>query len=157
MIVNQEFVEALPTGQSQRDWAGRVHGWGEWFTIVGVAKDSKYHRVTESHAAVFLHSYPPDFPARVWFDIRCANFWIGERSDCRAAPRGAGDRSGPDLVRRPADDGIRCPRRCSGQKIAASLLSVLSGLGLLLAAIGLYSVMAYAVGSADGGDWGFAW
>jgi putative ABC transport system permease protein len=32
-----------------------------------------------------------------------------------------------------------------GAKIAASLLSVLSGLGLLLAAIGLYSVMAYAV------------
>src|SRR5260370_10947136 len=30
-------------------------------------------------------------------------------------------------------------------KIAASLLSVLSGLGLLLAAIGLYSVMAYSV------------
>jgi len=32
-----------------------------------------------------------------------------------------------------------------GAKVAASLLSVLSGLGLLLAAIGLYSVMAYAV------------
>src|SRR5712691_1770419 len=32
-----------------------------------------------------------------------------------------------------------------GAKIAASLLSVLSGLGLLLAAIGLYSVMAYSV------------
>jgi ABC-type antimicrobial peptide transport system permease subunit len=32
-----------------------------------------------------------------------------------------------------------------GQKIAASLLSVLGGLALLLAAIGLYSVMAYSV------------
>jgi ABC-type antimicrobial peptide transport system permease subunit len=32
-----------------------------------------------------------------------------------------------------------------GQKVAASLLSVLGGLGLLLAAIGLYSVMSYSV------------
>jgi ABC-type antimicrobial peptide transport system permease subunit len=32
-----------------------------------------------------------------------------------------------------------------GAKIAANLLTVLSGLGLLLAGIGLYSVMAYSV------------
>src|SRR5260221_1910140 len=37
-----------------------------------------------------------------------------------------------------------------GAKIAASLLSVLSGLRLLLAAIGLYSVMAYAVAQRTG-------
>jgi putative ABC transport system permease protein len=37
-----------------------------------------------------------------------------------------------------------------GAKVAASLLSVLSGLGLLLAAIGLYSVMAYSVAQRIG-------
>jgi ABC-type antimicrobial peptide transport system permease subunit len=32
-----------------------------------------------------------------------------------------------------------------GQKVAASLLSVLGGIAVLLAAIGLYSVMAYSI------------
>ena len=37
-----------------------------------------------------------------------------------------------------------------GTKLAASLLSVLSGLGLMLAGIGLYSVMAYSVAQRTG-------
>jgi len=51
MIVNQEFVRRL---LANRSVIGRkVHGWGQWFTIVGVAKDSKYHRVSESPQPYF--------------------------------------------------------------------------------------------------------
>src|SRR6202035_2323426 len=51
MIVNQEFVRRFV---ANRGVLGRkVHGWGQWFTIVGVAKDSKYHRVTESAQPYF--------------------------------------------------------------------------------------------------------
>ena len=34
----------------------KVHGWGEWFTIIGVAKDSKYRHVTETPEPYFYIS-----------------------------------------------------------------------------------------------------
>src|ERR1035438_3634707 len=51
MIVNQEFVRRFFAG---RDPIGhKVRGWGEWFTIVGVAKNIKYHSLTESPQPFF--------------------------------------------------------------------------------------------------------
>src|SRR6202035_2295206 len=45
MIVNQEFVRRFIANRSV---IGRkVHGWGDWSTIIAAATDSKYHRVTE--------------------------------------------------------------------------------------------------------------
>ena len=51
MIVNEAFVRHFFAG---RDPIGhKVHGWGEWFRIVGVAKDSKYHYFSESETPYF--------------------------------------------------------------------------------------------------------
>lgn len=51
MIVNQTFVKRYLGGQ---DPIGRkVHGWGEWFTVIGEAKDSKYNNLTEGQLAFF--------------------------------------------------------------------------------------------------------
>src|SRR5262249_53679274 len=51
MIVNQTFATRFlrghdPIGQ-------KVHGWGRWFTVVGVARDSKYHTPNESAKPYF--------------------------------------------------------------------------------------------------------
>src|SRR5258708_299515 len=46
MIVNQTFVKRF-LGQGN-PLGRRVYGWGEWFTVVGVAKDVKYHHLTEA-------------------------------------------------------------------------------------------------------------
>ena len=51
MIVNQEFARRFLPNRSVI--GHKVHGWGEWFTIVGVARDSKYHRVTENPQPYF--------------------------------------------------------------------------------------------------------
>ncbi|HTX77057.1 MAG TPA: ABC transporter permease, partial [Terracidiphilus sp.] len=51
MIVNQAFVRRYFPG---RDPIGkRIHGWGKWFHVVGVAADSKYHYLSEPETPYF--------------------------------------------------------------------------------------------------------
>src|ERR1039458_7458255 len=51
MIVNQEFVRRFLANRNPI--GGKVNGWGKWFTVVGVAKDIKYHTLTESPQPYF--------------------------------------------------------------------------------------------------------
>src|SRR4029077_19317121 len=142
MIVNQEFVRRFLTNRSVI--GRRVHGWGEWFTIVGVAKDSKYHRVTESPQPYFYipirQIFRPEYG--LTFDVRTS----GSVNEAIAGLRREAAAIDPALTIFDAEPMTEyVAASLFGAKIAASLLSVLSGLGLLLAAIGLYSVMAYTV------------
>jgi putative ABC transport system permease protein len=147
MIVNQEFVRRF---LSNRSVIGRkVHGWGEWFTIVGVAKDSKYHRVTESPQPYFYipvrQIFRPEYG--LTFDVRTS----GSVNETIAALRRESAAIDPALTIFDAEPMTEyVAASLFGAKVAASLLSVLSGLGLLLAAIGLYSVMAYSVAQRTG-------
>lgn len=142
MIVNQEFVQRF---FAHRSVIGRkVHGWGEWFTIIGVAKNSKYHRVTESPQPYFYipirQIYRPEYG--LTFDVRTS----GSVSEAISAMQRESAAIDPALTvfdAEPMSEYVAAS--LFGAKIAASLLSVLSGLGLLLAAVGLYSVMAYSV------------
>lgn len=142
MIVNQEFVRRF---LANRSVIGRkVHGWGEWFTIIGVAKNSKYHRVTESPQPYFYipirQVYRPEYG--LTFDVRTR----GSVSQAILALQRESTAIDPALTVFDAEPMTEyVAASLFGAKIAASLLSVLSGLGLLLAAVGLYSVMAYSV------------
>jgi len=147
MIVNQEFVRRFLANRSVI--GRRVHGWGEWFTIVGVVKDSKYHRVTESPQPYFYipirQIFRPEYG--LTFDVRTS----GSVNEAIAALRREATAIDPALTIFDAEPMTEyVAASLFGAKIAASLLSVLSGLGLLLAAIGLYSVMAYAVAQRTG-------
>ena len=147
MIVNQEFVRRFLANRSVI--GRRVHGWGQWFTIVGVAKDSKYHRVTESAQPYFYipirQIFRPEYG--LTFDVRTS----GSVNEAIAALRREATAIDPALTIFDAEPMTEyVAASLFGAKIAASLLSVQSGLGLLLAAIGLYSVMAYAVAQRTG-------
>ena len=147
MIVNQEFVRRFMANRSVI--GRRVHGWGQWFTIIGIAKDSKYHRVTESPQPFFYipirQIFRPEYS--LTFHVRTS----GSVNDAIAALRRESTAIDPALTifdAEPMTEYIAAS--LFGTKIAASLLSVLSGIGLLLAAMGLYSVMAYSVAQRTG-------
>jgi putative ABC transport system permease protein len=142
MIVNQEFVRRFLS--NRRVLGRKVHGWGQWFTIVGIVKDSKYHRVTESPQPYFYASirqiFRPEYG--LTFHVRTS----GSVSEAIAALRRETTAIDPGLTifdAEPMTEYIAAS--LFGAKIAASLLSVLSGIGLLMAAMGLYGVMAYSV------------
>jgi hypothetical protein len=142
MIVNQEFVRRfLPSGNAI---GHRVHGWGEWFTIVGVAKDSKYHRVTENPQPYFYipirQIFRPEYG--LTFHVRTS----GSVNEAILALRRESAAIDPALTifdAEPMTEYIAAS--LFGAKIAANLLTLLSAIGLLLVAMGLYGVLAYSV------------
>ncbi len=142
MIVNQAFVDHFFAGRSP---IGRqIHGWGDWFTVVGVAANSKYHYLSEAPLPYFYVPFRQMYRA----DLNLAFFVRTQGNPETALP----------LVRQKAreiDPGVTVfdsvplseyiEASLYPQKVAASLLSVLGALSLVLAAVGLYSVMAYSV------------
>jgi predicted permease len=142
MIVNQEFVRRF---LANRTVIGRkVHGWGEWFTIVGVVKDSKYHRVTENPQPYFYIPIRQIFRPEYGLTLHVRT--SGSVSETIAALRRETAAIDPALTifdAEPMTEYIAAS--LFGAKIAANLLGVLSGVGLLLVAMGLYGTMTYSV------------
>jgi putative ABC transport system permease protein len=141
IIVNETFANRFFHG---RNPIGRkVHCEGNQATVIGLVKDSKYHTPIEGPTPFFY------IPFDQWF-APGLNFSVFIKS--------VGD---PLLLtpvlRREAlalnQDAIFSTRLLSdattgslfAQHVVASLLGVVSGISLLLAAIGLYSVMSYNV------------
>ena len=142
MIVNQEFVRRfIPSGTAI---GRRVQGWGKWFTIVGVASDSKIYRLTEAPMPYFYvpirQIYRPEMG--LVFFVRTSGTMDGAISTLRREVQ-AVDPTVPLLEATSLDDGISLS--LFTQRISAGLLSVLGSVALFLAALGLYGVMAYSV------------
>jgi predicted permease len=142
MIVNQTFAKRFFAGRNPI--GRRVRGWGEWFTVVGVAQDSKYHYPGEAPLPYFYVPFRQIYRA----DMQLA-FYVRTAGDAKTAL---------PLVRekvREIDPNVSVfdavplteyiGASLYAQKIAASLLTVLGALAVVLAAVGLYSVMSYSV------------
>lgn len=142
MIVNQTFVKRYFGG---RDPMGRkVHGWGQWFTVVGEVKDSKYNNLTEAQLPLFYVPFRQVYRADMGltYYVRTTttpNEAVATiRRDVRAIDPNVTIIDAIPLAHHIVDT-------LYAEKVAASLSSTLGGLALLLAAVGLYSVIAYAV------------
>jgi predicted permease len=142
MIVNEAFVRRFFAGRNPI--GHRIHGWGSWFRVIGVAKDSKYHYLAESTPAYFYVPFRQVFRE----DMNLA-FYVrtrGEPGSVLSMLREQVRAIDPNVTvydAAPLKEFIGAS--LYPQKVAATLMTVLGSLSLLLAAIGLYSVMAYSV------------
>ncbi|KAA6456245.1 ABC transporter permease [Acidobacteria bacterium AB60] len=142
MIVNQAFVKRFFPGGNP---IGKmVHGWGLWFRIVGVARDSKYHYLGELTPPYF---YVP-FQQVYREDMNLA-FYVrtpGEPQSILSTLRRQVQALDPNIT---VFDAVPLNEFIGAslypQKVAATVMTVMGAVALLLAAVGLYSVIAYSV------------
>ena len=142
MIVNKTFVRRFFSGHSPL--GRKVHGWGQWFTVAGVVKDSKYSRPNESPQPYFYVPFRQIYRADlgIAFYVRATGDINQALDTMRREVRGL-DPNVAVLDAMPFAEYISAS--LYPQKVAAMLLGVLGAVSVLLAAIGLYSVMAYSV------------
>ena len=142
MVVNETFARHFFAGRNPLGY--KVNGWGRDFTVVGVVKDSKYRTPNESPQAYFYvpfrQVYRDDMDVSIY--LRTA----GSEREAVALLRREVRAMDPNVG---VFDAVPMTEYISAalfaQKVAASLLAVLGALALALAAVGLYSVMAYSI------------
>jgi predicted permease len=142
MMVNQTFARCYFHGASALGQKIFYHG--KWNTVVGVARDSKYFDIAEAPRPHFFAPYRQyaGTDSQLYFFIRTA----GDPSPVMAGLRRVVAGVDPNAA---AFDAMPITEWMGitllPQRVAASMLGALGLIALVLAAVGLYSVMAYAV------------
>ena len=139
-IVNQTMAARYWRDQDPID--RRLQVKGRWVRVIGVAADTKYESMRESPKPFFYVPLLQDF-------VRGPDLYIRTTQPLRSISAA--------LLREvhALDENLalyemitlqeQVDRSTSPQLVAVNLVSILGGLALLLAAVGLYGVMSYAV------------
>jgi len=143
-IVNETMAARFWKGKDPM--AQRIQVRGRWMTVVGVAKDSKYESMR-------------DLPKPFFYVARRQNYTIGGSLNIRTplSPQAMTSALAREIKSLDGNLALyevitlqeQVDRSTSAQKVAVTLLTVLGGLALLLAAIGIYGVMSYAVSQSN--------
>ena len=140
VIVNETMAAKFWRGRSAV--GERIQVKDRWMQIVGVAKDSKYRSVREAAEPFFY------VPLRQNFSVSAALFIRTALSPEMVAVSLAQEVHALDASLAPYELITlqeQLDRSTSPQLVAVTLVSILGALALLLAVIGLYGVMSYAV------------
>lgn len=142
VVINQTMAKRFWPGQ---DAVGhRVHIWGDWRTIVGVARDIKYHRMNEPpQSFIYLPELQADDTSTdANILVRSQMSTAAVLADVRAVAKSLDPKIQPLET-----DTLTNLLHLSlfANRTAASVASTLGGLGILLAALGIYGVLSYSV------------
>ena len=120
----------------------RVQVKSRWMQVVGVAKDSKYQSVREAPKPFFYVPLRQNFSRGAGLFIRTP---LSPGTMATALAREVHSLDGNLALYEVITLQEQVDRSTSPQQVAVTLVGILGGLALLLAAIGLYGVMSYAV------------
>ena len=145
---NGALVAVVNETLAQKYWKGRdpvgtrMQVKGRWMTVVGVAKDSKYESVREPARAFFYVPLRQNFVVSTTLHVRSEGSAQTLSAEvAREVKSLDANLAAYELVS--MEEVVR--RATASQQAAVKMLALLGGLALLLAAIGLYAVMAYTV------------
>jgi predicted permease len=143
-IVNQTMAARYWRGQDPID--RRLQVKGRWVRVIGVAADSKYESMRESPKPFFFVPLLQDFVRGPSLYIRSAQ---PLQSISAALLREVHALDGNLALYETITLQEQVDRSTSPQLVAVTLVSILGGLTLLLAAVGLYGVMSYSVAQSN--------
>ena len=142
------LVAVVNETMAAKYWRGRnpigerVQVKGRWLQVVGVAKDSKYESMRETPKPFFYVPLRQNFARGAGLYVRTR---LSAQTLATALVREVRALDGELALYEVITLQEQLDRSTSPQKVAVTLVGVLGGLALLLAAIGLYGVMSYAV------------
>jgi macrolide transport system ATP-binding/permease protein len=143
-----ELVAVVNETMAAQYWRGkdpmgeRLKVKGRWLKVVGVAKDSKYQSVREAPKPFFYVPRRQNFTVGGGLYVRTP---LSPETMAMALTREVHSLDGNLAPYEVITMQEQVDRSTAPQKVAVTLVGVLGGLALLLAAIGLYGVMSYAV------------
>jgi len=139
-IVNETMASQFWRGQNPV--GQRIQVTGQWLTVVGLARDSKYRSVREQPKPFFYVALRQNPSVSGALIIRTP---LSPETMAKAISSEVRALDGSLALYEVITLQEQLDRSTSAQLVAVSLVGVLSALALLLAAIGLYGVMAYTV------------
>jgi macrolide transport system ATP-binding/permease protein len=139
-VVNETMAEQYWRGKNPI--GERVQVKGRWMQVVGVAKDSKYESVREAAKPFFYVPWRQNFSVGAGLYIRTP---LSPETMAAGLAREVHALDGNLAPYEAITLQEQVDRSTSAQKVAVTLVGVLGGLALVLATIGLYGVMSYAV------------
>jgi predicted permease len=139
-VVNETMAAKYWRGRSPL--GERVQVKGRWMLVVGVAKDSKYQSVRETSKPFFYVPRRQNFSVGAGLYIRTP---LTAETMAAALAREVRARDANLAPSEMITLQEQVDRSTSPQQVAVTLVGILGALALLLAVIGLYGVMSYAV------------